>query len=144
MEPAQAATTSKVKLPDGRIVPDVPRGTSQTALYDTLVRAGHLDPETATSWLNTAREEVKLSRQPQRGQGGPQGAFGPAGPPTPLGADPRAAMPPAPMGSPITNELRGSPPPYAQGGASMGQTVEDIGGAVERNMDIPGGIAVAA
>lgn len=144
MEPAEATTTSKVKLPDGRIVPDVPRGTSQTALYDTLVRAGQLDPETATSWLNTAREEVKLSRQPQRGQGGPQGAFGPAGPPTPLGADPRAAMPPAPVGSPITNELRGSPPPYAQGGASMGQTVEDISGAVGRNMDIPGGIAGAA
>ena len=144
MEPVEATTTSKVKLPDGRIVPDVPRGTSQTALYDTLVRAGQLDSETATSWLNTAREEVKLSRQPQRGQGGPQGAFGPAGPPTPLGADPRAAMPPAPVGSPITNELRGSPPPYAQGGASMGQTVEDIGGAVGRNMDIPGGIAGAA
>ena len=144
MEPAQAATTSKVKLPDGRIVPDVPRGTSQTVLYDTLVRAGQLDSETATSWLNTAREEIKLSRQPQRGQGGPQGAFGPAGPPTPLGADPRAAMPPAPVGSPITNELRGSPPSYGQGGASMGQTVEDIGGAVGRNMDIPGGIAGAA
>ena len=144
MEPAEATTTSKVKLPDGRIVPDVPKGTSQTVLYDTLVRAGQLDSETATSWLNTAREEVKLSRQPQRGQGGPQGAFGPAGPPTPLGADPRAAMPPAPMGSPITNELRGMPPSYGQGGASMGQVVEDIGGAVGRNMDIPGGIAGAA